>query len=191
MDMEYFVIYDVMTGKDVTRSSGPPGTAQVQYLGDDRAIITVDPLWYEQKEPIAALPLEAAQAALWGHAKTIRDSLVFAGAMTSRGAVETTPYSITMLSVKRALASSANPDTEMSFTMADNSVVTMFADDLVEMIDEALAWIDSIHEYGRTLRQRIYAAETTLDAIKVDVFRGWPIIVPVAAPVPEEEPSAG
>lgn len=174
METEYFVIYDVATASQETRSAGPPGTAQVQFLGNDRALIMVDAEWYQRREPITTLPLAAAQAALWSHAKKIRDTLVFAGAMTSHGAVKTTPYSIAMLSVKRSLASAAEPGTEMSFTMSGNNVVTMSAEDMVVMIDEALEWIDSIHEYARQLRHRIETAETTLDALKVDVFRGWP-----------------
>ncbi|WP_444544590.1 DUF4376 domain-containing protein [Sphingobium fuliginis] len=114
---------------------------------------------------------------MWDFTKTIRTRFSISGAATSWGVVDSEPLSIQALQLKAGVAfhrKHLGDSSPLQFTLQDNSVVTLSPDDALQMVGEALEYVDGIYAHARGLREALDAAQTAQEVLAVDVFRGWP-----------------
>lgn len=177
--MEFFIIYDVPTGQELMRGSGPEGTARLQSLSATKGVVLIGQEEFANNVPLEALDADQLRASLWEFAKTIRATFAIAGAETSWGVVDSQPYNIQNLQLKAGVAmlrKSRGDDAPLEFTMKDNSVVSLTPTEMMVMAGEAMEYVDAIYNYARDLRGRMEAAETAQQVLAVDIFRGWPAL---------------
>ncbi|WP_327752917.1 hypothetical protein VVT58_15565 [Sphingobium sp. SJ10-10] len=176
---EFFILYDVVSGEELMRGSGPTGTARLQPLHASRGVVVISADDYAAQTPVDALPVEGLRDSLWEFTKIIRSQMLVRGALTDWGVVDSDANSILNLQMKAGAAmwlqheGDAGP---MHFTMHDNSVVELSPGDVLKLAGQAMGYLDGIHEYARGLRISLDAAQTAPEALAVDVFRGWPAV---------------
>ena len=177
--MEFFVLYDVASGEELMRASGPEGTARIQPLGDSRGVVEIGQEDFANQVPLHDINPEQLRASLWEFTKTIRATFAVGAALTSWGVVDSQPYNIQNLQLKAGVAmlrKSRGDDAPLEFTMKDNSIVSLSPTEMMVMAGEAMEYVDGIYNYARNLRLQMDAAETAQDVLAVDIFRGWPAI---------------
>ncbi|MEN9924073.1 MAG: hypothetical protein RL268_199 [Pseudomonadota bacterium] len=137
-------------------------------------------------EEIAALPAETRptiavrKAALWEQVKANRDAMTDApGAVTQTplGSVQVDAKSkqnINGLVTMALIAKGAGAPFSEPFTLADNSVATLNADQMIGLGVAVGKYVAAVHEVARALRDAIEAAATHAALDAIDIGAGWP-----------------
>lgn len=103
--------------------------------------------------------LAEAKADKWEQIKRARDAAEWGGFDTPFGRFDSDPTSQGKLS-GAATAAQLNPALSLDWTLADNSVVTLGAADLIAVGLLLMQHVNTVHQSGRVLRQQIEAATT-------------------------------
>lgn len=124
-----------------------------------------------------ARPIGPAKLAKWEAVKAIRDAKENGNAPTPFGLVQCDDISKIKISGLVTMAfiakSNAQPFSE-GFTLADNTVVTLNADQAIGMGIATGRYISALHERARQLREAIEAAQTIAALHAIDHTAGWP-----------------
>lgn len=182
---EFFVIYQVPTGLEVIRGSGPEGTARLQSLSPDKGVVVIPVDDYLAQTPLLEIDPGALRSSLWDFAKTVRTRIAIGGAATQWGVVDSSPIDLQNLQLKAGVAmfqKHLGDETPLRFTLKDNTAVSLYPDEILVLVGQALAFVDGVYEHARQLRAALDAAQTPQEVLGVDVFRGWPNAFP---PEPE------
>jgi hypothetical protein len=133
---------------------------------------------YEGWEVVCdGFPLAKLQDEAWERVKYIREQKLQL-APTDFGTAQSDVASMVKISglVQMAIIAkgAAQPFSEV-FTMADNSEVTLDADQMIGFGIEVGTHIAAVHSRGRELRAAIYAEDMTADDLAaIDLEAGWP-----------------
>lgn len=179
---EYYLKYALATGAELSRGvgfaaqPGVPGAVEMQRAHPGEAVIEIP-------EALANLDLEDVpevldpiRAALWLKAKTKRDAVIEGGALTPFGMVQSDEQSrlnINGAATAALIAKSAGQPLSIVWTMADNSEVTLTADQIIGMGMAVVTHVNNAHVHARTLRTALEAAETVTALLMIDVLAGW------------------
>lgn len=137
-------------------------------------------------DEIAALPPPALQsiddrkASLWIEAKRLREALT-----DTPGAEAETPFGTVQVDAKSKqnvnglvtmalIAQGAGAPFSSDFTLADNTVVTLNATQMIGMGIAIGQYVDAVYAHARTLRSAIVDAQDHDDLDAIDVAAGWP-----------------
>lgn len=126
------------------------------------------------------LPLNDAKLALWSLAKAKREELTDAP-----GAAATTPFGLVQVDAKSKqnvnglvtmalIAQGAGAPFSSDFTLADNSVVTLNAAQMIGLGVAVGQYVEAVYGHARTLRDAIEAAEDHGALEAIDAEAGWP-----------------
>lgn len=168
--MEYFVKYNLATGEELIRGSGPEGIAAMQLIGAGQGLLALPAEAVPEGQPV---DLELARLALWQQAKRLRDAKIDAGAVTPSGTVDCDAESRLNISgaTTGAIASViAEQPFSIVWTLQDNSVVTLNAQQMMLMGLAVLSHINAAHNQARLHRAAIEGAATLTDLFKIDLF---------------------
>lgn len=171
---EHFIIYDVATGEPRWGGSGPAGTIASQNVPDGFAIrqtsavaVQVNGEW-----DLAALRLD-----VWEMVKGWRSMAVNGGAPTPFGVVDSDDDSranVSGAALAALIAKTTAQPFAMDWTMADNGVVTLDADEMIALGMAVAAHVNAAHERARVLRSEIEAASDVAALFLIDVTADWP-----------------
>ena len=137
-------------------------------------------------DEIAALPPPALQsiddrkASLWIEAKRLREALT-----DTPGAEAETPFGTVQVDAKSKqnvnglvtmalIAQGAGAPFSSDFTLADNTVVTLNATQMIGMGIAIGQYVEAVYAHARTLRSAIVDAQDHDDLDAIDVAAGWP-----------------
>jgi hypothetical protein len=121
--------------------------------------------------------LEDAQTICWARAQVYREQQKESGCNTASGRVQTNADSQRIISgaVQAAdLSKRYGQPFSMNFTMADNSVVALTADEMIALGLAVAARISACHDVGTGIRDAINAATTAEEAFAVPYQAGYP-----------------
>lgn len=148
------------------------------YPGDEAIALTE--ITDQQALTLQRPNVDDRRIALWTAAKQHREALT-----DSPGAEAATPFGTVQVDAKSKqnvnglvtmalIAQGAGVPFSAAFTMADNSVVTLNATQMIGMGIAIGQYVEAVYAHARTLRELIEAA-TTHDAIDaIDITSGWP-----------------
>lgn len=125
--------------------------------------------------PVEQGDLITARALLWAEVKAARERAA-AFCDTGSGRVDCSVSSRVMITgaVQMAKDALADSDWSIAWTMADNSVVTLDAAQMIAMGTAVGAHVSACWAHGQTLRAAIDAAETLEALAQIDIVSGWP-----------------
>lgn len=113
----------------------------------------------------------------WAQVKTRREQAETGGCSTAFGRIDTDEMSILRIN-SGVLAAKLSLDQQVPFTidwtMADNSVVTLDAPQMISLGLAAMLHVVACHERGRHLRQAIYDSSSLEELESVYIESGWP-----------------
>lgn len=124
-----------------------------------------------------APPLDVAKLAKWEAVKAIRNTKENGEAPTPFGPVQcddTSKIKVSGLVTMAFIAKSNAQPFSGGFTLADNSVVTLNADQAIGMGIATGRYVSALHERARELRVAIEAAQTIAALDAIDHTAGWP-----------------
>lgn len=178
--MRYFVLWD---GTQEVSGIGTPyieklplaatGQSWVE-ITQDIATHTCDATGATTLRPV---PLEMAQASTWATAKAYRDTMAVGGCMTPLGRVDTTDVSklnIVGASSAASIAKASGQPFSVDWTMADNSVVTLDADAMINVGMSVVSFLNSVQTAGTAIRAKIDAATDLITLAGIDITAGYP-----------------
>ncbi len=130
--------------------------------------------------PETPKPLDERKLALWEQVKAMRDAMTDAP-----GAVATTPFGPVQVDAKSKqninglvtmalIANGAGAPFSEPFTLADNSVVTLNASQMIGLGVAVGRYVAAAHSRARTLRAAGEAAQTHEELDAIDIGAGWP-----------------
>lgn len=99
------------------------------------------------------------------------------GCATIKGRVDTTPDSQLKLNGAATMALIAKMTGQpfaLAWTMADNSTVTLNADEMIAVASAAGVHVSACHERARILKAAIDAAQDQAELDAIDIASGWP-----------------
>lgn len=144
-------------------------TAQGQELPSAPPVEEVQPDWTSVVLLAAPpVPLEVFRARRWEALKAARDAAIDGGVDTPFGRFDTDATSRALLGdavLGAQIMIAQNLPFEVTWTLADNSSVTLTAQQLVQVGLLALAHVAACHDRGRQRRAQL-AAATTREAIE-------------------------
>jgi hypothetical protein len=169
-----YLIYDTASGQVLRSVSCIEDHIEIQ-CGAGEAYLEHDPVDNSLHQVIngeivaRTPPLVERQAALWELVKSLRDEHIDGG----YAGFDTDLVSRTNLT-GAALGATLDPTLTIQWKMADNSVVTLDASQIVAAAKAVLGFVSACHARSQALGEAIMAAtdQATLDAI--DVTSGWP-----------------
>jgi hypothetical protein len=160
------------------------GVAEIAEAGEqpadarpvDLKLVDVDgvPTRVWETEPYS---LEEAQAICWARAQAYRDQQKVSGCDTASGRVQTDADSQRVISgaVQAAdLSQRYGQPFSMNFTMADNRVVPLAANEMIAVGLAVAARISACHDAGTAIRAAIMAAATSEEVFAIAYQVGYP-----------------
>lgn len=128
--------------------------------------------WREHSEPEPTL--DEVKAAKWSKVKAERDRLEASGFIYLDKTFDSDPTSVIRLTVavEAARAALAGGMTGMSFdwTLQDNTVATLTAEEFIGLPLALAANADALHQHARALREQIDAATTAEEVEAIPVW---------------------
>lgn len=158
----------------VVGKSAPPG--ELYYYQDDEFhLIPPQPspvhrFDYDIKEWVDPRTLDDFKADQWAVIKQARDQAEFGGFVWDGSRFDSDPISQSRIQGAAQLAANAEPSWSIDWTLADNTVRTLSAADIVAVGMALGEHVNSCHETARVLRQQIEQA-TTKEQVQAVV---WP-----------------
>ena len=140
----------------------------------------VDLTTREIVEYTPTVTLAEVQDQAWARIKTERDKREQSGAPYLTGTLDSDSVSTQRIAiaVQAALAAkSAGTAFTLDWTMQDNSVVAMTADQVIGMATALATHSNAVHEAARTVRETIYAATDEAGVAAAEAAVVWPSTV--------------
>lgn len=174
--MEYFIIYDKMTGTEIMRGSGSEGISSSQRLMATMGTIVVSQSSYGLST-LGDIPLTEIQGALWEQVKAYRDALIDGGVDTPSGLVDSDAAA--RLNIAGAMQAAILANTQGTaysacWTLKNNSVVELDADAMIDIGLAVTQHGNACHDRARSLRASIYTATSPIEALQIDISADWP-----------------
>lgn len=161
-----YVVFDLATGQPLRWGSCQAEVVEDQAGAGERALSTSD------------LSVEGNRLVVWRMARDQRDEHIDGGAMTPVGAVDSDSEArsnITGAATGALIAKVSNLPYTVTWTLLDNSTVTLDADGMIAMGLAVLSHVSACHERARQLRTAIEGAQGMAELLAIDVNAGWPI----------------
>lgn len=165
MTMTPFVVFNATTGAALRWGNCQIEMLDAQANEGERALATSD------------FSVEGNRLIIWREAKDQRDDHIDGGAMTPVGAVDSDSMARSNISgatIAALVAKTNNRPYSITWTLLDNSTVTLDADAMIGLGMAVLAHVNACHERARQLRAEIEAAQTMAELLAIDVGAGWP-----------------
>lgn len=168
-------IRDGRTSKQAIAAAGGQTAELVDSINDKRIRRALmrrgqAPAWIP-----AADVLAFAEERRLGELKAMRDRNENGGASTPFGTVDTDPVSVRRINGAVQMAGIVPPEAfSISWTMADNSVVSVNAAQMTQVGLAVGQHVDACHQHYRTLRDLLEAATDLAEVEAVDIQSGWP-----------------
>lgn len=121
--------------------------------------------------------LDELRMEVWDRVKVQREAAIDAGAPTPHGAVDSDTdgrNNVAGATLAANIALSSGQPYSITWTLLDNSTVTLDADAMIGLGVAVLAHVNACHERARQLRAEIEAAQTMAELLAIDVGAGWP-----------------
>lgn len=163
--MIQYVVFDTAIGSPVKWGQCQPELLDAQAEEGQRALAT------------SALTVVGNRLIVWEQVRNLRNEKIDAGAPTPFGLVDSDEQARSNVSgaaLGALIAKSANAPYSVTWTMLDNSTVTLDADGMIGLGVAVLAHVNACHERARELRADIEAATDMAELLAVDVSAGWP-----------------
>lgn len=153
-------------------ASNEDGTKVIAYHPNDHEAVIAVIDDYE-----ARYVEKVAKPRLWDEVKALRDAKETAPAVTPLGLADSDERSKTKvlgLVLMALLAKQSGAPFAEEFTMADNTIVMLDADQAILLGMSLGQNVSQIHARGRVLRAEIEAASSFADLAAIDITLGWP-----------------
>lgn len=163
--MIQYVVFATATGAPVKWGQCQPELLDAQAEAGQRALAT------------SALTVDGNRLIVWEQVRNLRNENIDAGAPTPFGAVdsdEAARSNVSGAALGALIAKSANAPYSVTWTMLDNSTVTLDADEMIGMALAVLTHVNACHERAREFRAEIEAATNMAELLAIDVTAGWP-----------------
>lgn len=163
--MIQYVVFDVATGEPIKWGQCQADLLEVQAGPGEKAIAT------------SSLSVEANRLVIWNAVRDARDAHIDGGAMTPSGAVDSDSLARSNVSgatIAALVAKLNSVPYSITWTMLDNTPITLDADGMIGMGMAVLAHVNACHERARELRAEIEAAANMAELLAIDVMAGWP-----------------
>ena len=163
--MIQYVVFDTATGAPVKWGQCQDELLDAQAGPGERALAT------------SALTVDGNRLIVWADVKAQRDAAIDGGAATPSGVVDSDELARSNVSgaaLGALIAKSASAPYSVTWTMLDNSTVTLDADGMIAMGLAVLAHVNACHDRARALRAEIEAASDMAELLAIDVLAGWP-----------------
>jgi hypothetical protein len=160
-----YVVFDLATGQAVKAGGCQSELLAAQASEGQRALQS------------NSLTVDGNRAVIWGHVKTLRDAKINGGVLTPAGTFDSNDLSRLNVSgavLGAVVAKSASAPYSVQWTLQDNSVVTLDADQMIEVGMAMLNHVAACHDYARMLRGMIEAATDMAELLAIDLEAGWP-----------------
>jgi len=172
--MENYIVFERATGTIEYKAHGPDGSAAIQTIPDGYKLRMVS-------TPVGlldSLALDPLRLDVWADVKVRRDATINGGAETPSGRVDSDELSRSNINgavMAAFLSNLAGQPFTVTWTMADNSVVSLNAEQMIGVGLAVMDHVNTAHERARTLRTAIEAAEDVASLLLVDVSaeQGW------------------
>lgn len=122
------------------------------------------------------LPLAEVKSRAWEAVKALRQSYHYGSASTPFGDVQCDPEAkanVTGLALMATIAKNSGATYSEPFTLADNSVVVLDADQMIAMSLAVGEHVSAVFSRARDLRDQIEAAASAADVAAIDIETGW------------------
>lgn len=179
--MIQYVVFDLTTGEPTKWGQCQPELLDAQAEAGQRALAT------------SALNVEGNRSVFWQDVKTVREAHLNGGASTPFGAVDSNEVArsnITGAALAATLSKSVDQPFSVNWTMLDNSVEALDADQMIGLALAVLAHVNACHDRARALRGQIDAATDMAELLAIDIQSGWPSLQapePLEPEIPEGE----
>lgn len=160
-----YVVFDLTTGAPQRWGQCQPETLAAQAGEGQRALATAD------------LTVDGNRAIIWAEVKAQRDLHINGGAPTPAGIVDSdneARANVSGAALAAVIAKAASAAYAVTWTLLDNSPVTLNADGMIAMGLAVMAHVDACHGHARDLRGQIEAASDMAELLAIDVTVGWP-----------------
>lgn len=131
-----------------------------------------------QRFSAPVVPLADAKVSLWTRAKALRDAKINAGvAVAGVGTFDSDDASrlnLTGASVMALAAQAANQPFSINWKLADNSIVTLNAAQMIQIGVAVGAKVSAIHARAQAIGLAIEAATTRQNLEAIQIGEGWP-----------------
>lgn len=156
-----------------------PIVFKIETLADVETILTLSGAPFDGGVivPDPDATIETAKARKWAETKLQRDLVINGGAPTQYGVMDSDETSRTNIAgavLSAIIATNASQPFEVTWTLADNSTVTLDANQMVDVGTVVMSFVNACHEHARALRQQIDAAEDEAALAAIDITEGWP-----------------
>lgn len=172
---EHMIAYDFATGAERWRISGTQGDAKRQRLPLGTGILIVSEGAFNT---VVITDIDAGEIrpVLWEQVKEKRDAVIDGGAPTPAGVVDSDGLSRSNINgavMAAVLSNMAGQPFAVTWTMADNSVALLNAEQMIAVGVAVMTHVNAAHEHARVLRVAIESAETTAALLQIDLHTGW------------------
>lgn len=160
-----YVVFNLSTGEALRAGQCQQEVFEAQAGEGERVLQTT------------ALTVEGNRLIIWRDAKDQRDAHIDGGAMTPSGPVDSDSMARSNISgatIAALVAKTNNIPYSITWTLLDNSTVTLDADAMIGLGMAVLAHVNACHERARQLRAEIEAAQNMAELLAIDVGAGWP-----------------
>ena len=160
-----YVVFNKLTGEPIKWGQTQSEVLDLQAGENEVALAT------------SFLTVEGNRLPIWEKAKSLRDYHINKGAPTPFGYVDSDEAARSNISgaVLGAVIAKTNSATySVTWTLLDNSVVTLTADEMTQLGLAVLTHVNSCHEKARQLRVSIESATSMAELLAIDVNVGWP-----------------
>lgn len=160
-----YVVFDLTTGGVIRFGQCQEEVLESQPGEGERALATSD------------LTVEGNRLIIWRMVRDQRDEHIDGGAMTPAGAVDSDSMARSNISgavIGALVAKTAGAPYSVTWTMLDNSTVTLDADGMIALGLAVLAHVNACHDRARQLRAAIESAADMAELLSIDVTAGWP-----------------
>ena len=163
--MIQYVVFNLTSGEPVKWGQCQDDLLDAQAGPGERALAT------------SSLSVDGNRLVIWSAARDARDFHIDGGAMTPAGAVDSDSMARSNISgatIAALVAKTNNIPYAITWTLLDNSTVTLDADAMIGMGMAVLAHVNACHDRARQLRTEIEAASNMAELLAIDVGQGWP-----------------
>ena len=160
-----YVVFDLTSGAPLRWGQCQIEMLEAQAGPGERALATSD------------LSVDGNRLVIWRMARDQRDERIDGGAITPVGAVDSDAEArsnITGAATGALIAKVSNLPYSVTWTMLDNTTVTLDADGMIAMGLAVLSHVNACHDRARQLRTAIESAANMAELLAIDVTAGWP-----------------
>jgi hypothetical protein len=160
-----YVVFNLTTGEPVKWGTCQEDLLSAQAGPGEKAVAT------------SSLSVEGNKPAIWEEVKQIRAQKIDGGCTTPWGIVQTDELSRSNISgaaLAAVIAKSSSSAFSIVWTLADNSEVTLNADETINLGLIVMQYVNDCYTRARELRVEIDAATNMAELLAIDVASGWP-----------------